>query len=150
MIEIDEMLEVRAPAPLVWEVVTDLDRYGEWNPFVVACRSSLREGETIDMQVQLFPTFVQRQKETVLEHVAGQRLAYGVAGMPLGALRSRRVHEVTAAGPDATRYRSHFRLEGWLAPVVRLVLGSRLEGGFRAMSRALASRAELLAEERNP
>lgn len=38
---IDETLDVAAPPALVWRVVTDLPRYGEWNPFVVACRSTL-------------------------------------------------------------------------------------------------------------
>ena len=34
-------LEVAAPAAAVWSVIVDLDRYPEWNRFVVACRSSL-------------------------------------------------------------------------------------------------------------
>lgn len=148
MIEIDEKLEVRAPASLVWEVITDLDRYGEWNPFVVACRSSLRVGEPIDMKVHIFERFAQPQRETILEHVPGERLCYGLAPLPLGALASRRCHEVVACGPDASVYRSHFLLSGWLAPVTRALLGARLDRGFRSMTRALASRAELLADER--
>lgn len=148
MIEIDESVDVRAPAALVWEVITDLDRYGEWNPFVVACRSSLRAGEPIDMKVQIFDRFVQSQRETILEHVPGVRLAYGLPPMPLGALESHRSHAVEPTGPDSCRYRSHFRLTGWLAPVTRTLLGRRLDAGFRAMTRALVQRAELLAEER--
>lgn len=148
MIEIDESLDVRAPANLLWEVITDLDRYGEWNPFVVACSSSLREGDPIDMKVQIFESFVQPQRETILEHVPGERLTYGLAPMPLGALESRRSHQVSGGGADGSRYRSHFVLDGWLSPVTQILLGPRLDKGFRAMTRALVSRAELLADER--
>jgi hypothetical protein len=149
-IEIDETLEVRAPADLLWEVITDLDRYGEWNPFVVACRSSLRQGDPIEMKVQIFESFVQSQRETILDHVPGERLCYGLAPMPLGALASRRCHEVIDEGPATSRYRSHFVLSGWLSPITRALLGSRLDHGFRSMTRALVQRAEFLCEERSP
>jgi len=150
VIEIDETLEARAPAALVWEVITDLDRYGEWNPFVVSCRSSLKVGEPIDMRVQIFESFLQPQRETILEHVQGVRLAYGLAPMPGGALSSRRSHEVDPTGPETCRYRSHFVLSGWLSPITAWLLGTRLEAGFRAMTAALVQRAELLNEERSP
>jgi hypothetical protein len=39
---------------------------------------------------------------------------------------------------------SHFELSGWLAPLVSLLLGSRLRAGFAAMSAAIAARAEAL------
>ncbi len=148
-IEIDETLDVRAPSPLLWEVITDLDRYGEWNPFVVTCRSSLREGDPIDMKVQIFERFVQPQRETILEHRPGERLCYGLAPMPLGALASRRCHEVIDLGSHTSRYRSHFLLSGWLSPITRALLGSRLERGFRSMTRALVQRAEYLSDERS-
>ena len=147
MIEIDETREVRAPAAVVWQVITDFDRYPEWNPFVERCRSSLAPGDPIDMRVHVFEGFAQAQRETIFEHRPGERLVYGLAPARLGALASRRVHEVTPQGDDASRYRSHFVLSGWLSPLTGLLLGSRLERGFRAMTAALVARAEALAAE---
>ena len=139
--EIDESLEIAAPAERIWQVITDLPRYGEWNPFVVACRSSLRVGEPIHMRVRILPFLVQPQRETIFEHVPGRRLCYGIA-VPLGALASRRCHELEARADGTARYRSHFVLKGWLAPLVRALLGRRLERGFRAMTAAIRARAE--------
>lgn len=138
---IDHSVEIEAPAETVWQVITDLDAYGEWNPFVVGCRSTLAVGDPIDMKVRLFDSFTQKQREEILEHVSGKRLAYGVVGMPLGALKSLRSHEVHALGADRARYDSHFELNGWLAPLVRMLLGARLRKGFDGMTRALARRA---------
>ena len=59
-VRITETLDVAAPAATVWRVVTDLDRYPEWNPFVVACRSTLEPGAPIDMRVRA-PTRVQHR-----------------------------------------------------------------------------------------
>lgn len=139
---IDDVREIAAPAATVWDVVTDLAAYPEWNPFVVGCRSTLAVGAPIAMRVRLLPWFTQPQTETVLEHVPGQRLAYGLAGGTLGAVTSRRLHEVAALGVGRTRYRSHFELSGWLAGVVRALLGARLQRGFRAMTDAIQERAE--------
>ncbi len=141
---ITHALDVAAPAPTVWEVVTDLPRYPEWNPFVVACRSTLEPGMPITMRVRVLPFLAQPQRETIVEHVPGRRLRYGIAPLPFGALASDRSHTVEATDETHSRYRSHFELGGWLAPVVAALCGRRLEQGFAAMSAAIKTRAEAL------
>jgi hypothetical protein len=142
---IDHTLRIEAPAAQVWQGIVDLDRYPEWNPFVVACRSTLVPGDSIEMRVRLFGSLAQPQRETIFEHEPGRRLSYGLAPNALGALASLRSHEVEAITPTATRYRSHFELSGWLSPVVAGLLGGRLRVGFEAMSQAIRRRAEQLA-----
>ena len=141
---ISETLEVAAPAATVWNVITDLARYPEWNPFVVACRSTLEPGAPIDMRVRVLPFVAQPQRETIFTHVPGRRLSYGVAPMRLGALASERSHAVEPLAADRARYVSDFRLDGWLAPVVDALLGRRLAAGFAAMTAAIKARAEAL------
>lgn len=137
-------VEVAAPVERVWQVIVDLDRYPEWNPFVVACRSSLRVGEPIDMRVRVVPFFAQPQRETILAHEPGRLLCYGLPKRGSGALVSRRCHELEPLGSERTRYVSRFELEGWMEPVVRTLLGRQLAGGFAAMSAAIGARVESL------
>jgi hypothetical protein len=139
-----DTLVIEAPVALVWDVIADLPRYPEWNPFVVGARSSLIVGDPISMRVQLFPFFVQSQRETILECLPEQLLGYGVTGTPTNAIRSLRRHELRADGPDRTAYCSHFELDGWLAPVTRTLLGRLLRSGFGAATQALEQRAEHL------
>jgi uncharacterized protein YndB with AHSA1/START domain len=143
-VKIVHTVEIAAPTERVWQVIADLDRYPEWNPFVVVCRSSLRVGDPIDMRVRVLPFFAQPQRETILEHEPGRRLCYGLPKRGSGALVSRRCHEIEAQGPARTRYVSRFELEGWMEPVVRTLLGRRLAEGFAAMSAAIGERAERL------
>jgi uncharacterized protein YndB with AHSA1/START domain len=144
---IERTLEIDAPAAVVWEVLTDFARYPEWNPFVLECRSTLKPGEAFDMRVKLMSR-PQRQVEWVLEHVPGQRFAYQMKPFPLGALRSRRSHEVEPLGEQRTRYRSYFRLEGWLMPLVRALMGRRIEVGMQGMWEGVQARAEKLWAQR--
>ena len=145
----EHRLLIEAPPSIVWEVITDLDAYPEWNPFQVAVRSSLIPGDPIDMRVQLVKSFVQSQREKIFECVAGEKLAYGLEGDALGAIRSRRAQTLVAASEQTTDYSSDFRLEGWAVPLTAALLGRALARGFDEASRALKVRAELLREERS-
>jgi hypothetical protein len=142
---IEQEIWIDAPAEQVWAVVSDLARYPEWNPFVVSCASTLVPGDPIAMRVRIFARFAQPQRERILEHEPGRWLCYGLPPSRIGALASRRSHEVSPAGAARARYVSRFELSGWLAPIVRWLLGARLRAGFGAMTTALKERAEALA-----
>ena len=143
-LRIEQVIRVAAPADVVWEVVTDLAAYPTWNPFVVACRSTLEVGAPISMRVRVLPWIAQPQRERITEHEPGRRLCYGVPDLPLGALGSTRCHEVRALGPATSEYTSRFELRGWIAPIARALLGGRLAIGFEAMTSAIGVRAEAL------
>ncbi len=145
---IEEELEIAAPVDVIWQVITDLPCYGQWNPFVVSCRSTLVVGDPIDMRVKIFAWFAQPQRETIQDHLRGRRLCYGLDGGRLRAVVSRRCHEVQSLDPGRTRYRSRFALSGWMAPVTRLLLAARLTQGFHSMTVGIRSRAEQLWRER--
>lgn len=144
---IEKTLDIQAPPAVVWEVLTDFSKYPEWNPFVVECRSTLRPGEAMDMRVKLVGP-PQRQVEWMNEHVPGKRFAYNMKPFPLGAVRSLRSHDVEALGADRTRYRSYFRLDGWMMPLVRGLFGAAIERGMRGMWEGVQSRSEQLWAQR--
>lgn len=137
---IEKELVIEAPADAVWQVLTDFGQYRHWNPFVLECRTSLKPGEPIRMDVALVGT--QKVEEVIESCTPGSGFAYHMKPYPLGALSSRRTHEITALGPHRARYRSYFHLEGWLMPVVRGLMGRRLERGFAGMTAGLKQRAE--------
>ncbi|MET7767730.1 SRPBCC domain-containing protein [Nocardia sp. NPDC005366] len=141
---IDAAVYIDATADLVWQVITDLPRYGEWNPFVTRCESSLEPGEPIDMTVAVFGSTPRRQREWIRSHTPGRELSYSMKPVPLGALHSLRSHTVTPVGDGRTRYESHFELDGWLHPVVAAVLGKNLRAGFEGMTAGIQLRSESL------
>jgi len=144
---IEKVVEIAAPAAVVWEVITDVARYPEWNPFQVELQTSFKPGDPIDMQVKLLAK-PQAQREWVTEFVPGKRFAYRMKPVPLNTLSSQRSHDIEALGPNRTRYRSYFHLRGWLHPVVVALLGGKLQAGFAGMTAALHQRAEELAKQR--
>lgn len=149
MFTIDKTLEIAAPASVVWEVLTDFARYGEWNPFVPECKATLQPGGAIEMQVRLMakPQF---QREWIREVDTGKGFSYNMKPMPLGALRSFRSHAIEEQGAERCRYRSHFEMQGWLLPLILAMFRGGLERGFEGMSAGFKTRAEALwAARRN-
>ena len=144
---IDQEIEIKAPAEIVWRVISDLPRYKEWNPFCVECESTLKPGDPIRMTVNLTGR-PQKVEEVMKEYAPGRRFAYSMKPVPGGALSSLRSHDISGSGASA-RYRSHFELNGWLRFLVLALFRDKLEKGFGAMTRAIGERAERLwAEER--
>ena len=132
---------INKPQSQVWQVLSDLDKYAEWNPFVKRCESSLAEGEAIIMWVKLLP-FILRQKETIRRNDGAGFMEYGIH-IP-GLLHSTRQHILSADNAQSCHYHSVFRLEGILAPVVGAMLGKQLRKGFSSMTEAVKTRTESL------
>ncbi|WP_374524008.1 SRPBCC domain-containing protein [Sphingopyxis sp.] len=49
-----ERVEIAAPAAVVWAILLDLPRYGEWNPFCIAAESTLEMGAPVHMTLKSY------------------------------------------------------------------------------------------------
>jgi hypothetical protein len=143
MVKIDNEFLVKAQPLEVWDVITQVEKYEDWNSFVSKCETSLVVGEPIKMKVHLLP-FPISQKETILEYEPGVILNYGIT-LPLNLLKSTRKHTVEKIDEDQVRYRSEFRLEGIISPLVALLMEGMLNQGFTRMAEEM--RAEVLRRQ---
>lgn len=151
MFTIDRTLDIDAPADVVWAVLTDFLRYGDWNPFVPEARCELRPGGALEMQVRLRDkpgAKTQFQREWVNSVTPGKTFSYSMKPVPLGALRSERVQTVEALPDGRTSYTSHFEIAGWLQPLVTGIMGKGLRAGFEDMALGLKRQAEAEATKR--
>lgn len=144
---IDHEIEIDAAAETVWEVITDVGTYPEWNPFVKVCQTSLKPGEAINMQVKLGNS-MQKANEIIDEVHTGRGFSYRMKPLPMGALRSYRTHDIEPKGVQSCVYRSHFELSGWLSPLVIKIMGAKMQAGFDGMAAGIKTRSESLAKQR--
>ncbi len=143
MIKIDNEFIINAKASEIWDVITQVDKYGDWNSFVSECECNMVVGDAIKMKVHLLP-FPINQKETVLEYEPGVIFNYGV-NLPFNLLKSTRKHTVETIDENQVRYRSEFRLQGLLSPIVSAFMSSKLQQGFNRMSDEM--KAEVLRRQ---
>jgi hypothetical protein len=147
-------VEIDAPLDLVWSVMLDVDRYPEWNTFVVRadCPSPPAVGDPIRLHVRWADggraTSPERitaveQPEAAADGVRRAALAYAYEGLParLGLVRSVRWQRLTQPSGQPTTYDTVGEFAG---PFVRFAGPDRIEDGFRRHAEALRQRAESL------
>jgi hypothetical protein len=170
--EISTMCEIEAPIETVWEILTDLDGYDDWNPFVVRAISSAggtSVGSLLDLTVRWHDGKTARSTEEVVQAqppTEGARWStrgpcpslearwvYRLCGwMPaIGMIRSVRTQWLIQGlpldseeepDPPITGYVSSIELSGWGVGGMPL---AKIEQGIQAQADALKAAAEARA-----
>jgi hypothetical protein len=145
---------IDAPLDTVWAVMTDIDAYGEWNPFLFRadCPTPPAPGDPIVLHVRWSNGRTTRSPEriSVVEPPhddAGTRratLAYVYEGLPsrLRLVRGTRFQRLSQVEGGPTVYAT---VEEFSGPLVALAGPGRVADGFRRHAEALKARAESVA-----
>ena len=122
---------IEAPIGLVWSVMLDTERYGEWNPFIVRIdrprQRPLEVGDPIVLHVRWHTggKVTSHERVHTLDGPDDGRRAlleydYGGAVGRLGLVRGRRIQELSRIDDGVTAYNTRERLRGplaWAAPL---------------------------------
>ena len=140
--QIDARIDIDAPIERVWKVLTEFERYPEWNPFTVRVLARLEMGAAVSMRVNLIGSFVQPQTEYITTLDPGRRICWSMKGLPNWLLGATRCQWLEPLSSERTRYASTDRITGILAPIVMFFFGGPMQNGFERAGRALKLRAE--------
>lgn len=139
--EIRTEIEIDAPPDRVWTVLTDFERFPDWNPFVTRVEGDPRVGETLKIEVQLPGSRRLNFTPIVLRAEPGRELTW-VGTMPLGAFRGEHFHRIEAAGDSRIRFVHGEHFSGWMVGLVWRLYGPAIEAGYELMNKALKKEAE--------
>jgi hypothetical protein len=134
-------IEIDAPIERVWEILKDVDRYGDWNPFTPRVETTLRIGDPIHLHVRLIGKRLMHRVEYITRN---QPYALGWE-MKMGArflLHAERVQTLTAIDEHRTRYVTEDCFTGWLRPLVLALFGRAMQRGFADCALGLKKAAE--------
>ena len=137
--EILTRVEIDAPPTVVWDVLTDLSSYREWNPHVIDARGDLREGSEIEIHVQPSNGRSRTMTTTVTEFDPQRRLTWVATVLSSWLFEGRHSFALEPIDDARTQFVNRERLSGVLVPFV-VADDARLD--YEAMNRAIAERAE--------
>jgi hypothetical protein len=139
------IVEIDAPASLVWEVLTDFPRYAAWNTFCPGLETTGRLGDMVQMQVRIPGT---QQVISVNEYLIAwepeRLLSWEQRPTDDNKDAARRDQYVEAIAQNRTRYFTTDLFLGLNADTIMREHGSWVKQGFDQVARDVKTRAEAL------
>ena len=137
--ELRTEIHIDAAPTDVWDHLTDLAAYGEWNPFITSASGTAAVGETLELRLQPPGGRAVRLRPTVTRAEPARSLEWlGRLGVPRIFDGRHRFELVPTDGGTTLIHSETFR--GLLVRVLRRSLNGPTLRGFEAMNAALARR----------
>ena len=144
--ELRWFVDIDATPEAVWQVLTDVPAYPQWNPFITSTTGTSAEGRRVSVSLPHVNLLVRpRSRPKVLEVIPCRRLRFRLRlarlGTP-GLLDTEHTLTITVNDDGRVRlwHQVHFR--GLLVPLVTRSLNRENGPSFNAMNAALKERAE--------
>jgi hypothetical protein len=145
MYEINNQVQINAPVDQVWKVLTDFDRFHEWNPVIRRVEGDLAVGRPVVMTVNS-PTGERQWRLRISRLDAGREFAWRFSERHPLLYRGEHTFWVGPIDEHTTRYIDRETFQGFLVPSRRHALGTQTKAGMVAMGDALKRRVETVAE----
>jgi len=135
-------IEIAAPAGRVWRILTDLDAFPAWNPFIRRASGELRTGGRLDILLQPHGGSSMRFRPTVLNATPERELRWIGHLLVPGIFDGEHIFQIEPNGRGGVRFTQMEHFSGLLLPLLRGKLRRETLPGFEAMNEALKERAE--------
>jgi hypothetical protein len=141
MKELRTEIEIQASPEKVWQILTALEKYPEWNPFIHHAPGKAEVGEKVDItlksgvkEMTLHCTVIKSEPNREL------RWRYHV-GLPL-IFQGEHSFIIEPAGEKRVRFIDREIFTGLLVPLQAKDIDTNSRQGFEAMDKALKARTE--------
>ena len=136
---IQTSIQINASPAHVWEVLTDFEKFPEWNPFVFALEGTVAVGNRIKVKLPGM-NFTPR----VLAFEPNKAFRWrGNLFFP-GLFDGEHIFNIEEKGDGSVTFRHEENFSGILLPLFTGMLDGKTKPGFEAMNQALKARVELL------
>src|SRR5438034_2803899 len=148
MLELRTDIEIDAPVERVWEVLTDFDRFPDWNPFIRRIHGKAQVGSRLDVFLGASGTRGMRFRPIVTKVVPNRELRWlGRLGLPR-LFDGEHIFQIEPLGPTRARFIQRERFRGLLVPLMARSLNRDARRGFEEMNYALQARVHAAPESR--
>lgn len=141
MKELCTEIEIQASPEKIWQILTDLDKYPEWNPFIIHAIGAAKVGDTVDIDFQSDSKGLKLHC-TVVRSVSNRELCWQYHVLHPVVFRGEHSFSLEPIEPNRVRFIDREIFNGLLVPLQARDINTNTKHGFEAMDKALKARAE--------
>lgn len=138
---LEHRIGIAAPAPVVWEVLADLEGWSGWNPLYPKAEGRLSIGAPLSVELHVQGEAPVQQRVSVIDWVPNEQIVWA-ARYGGGFVRSTRYMELEALNDAGCVFSNGEIFNGLGARFTPKSLRARTRQGFAAMAEALKAQAE--------
>ena len=141
MKQIETEIIINAKPEIVWEILTDFDNYGKWNPFIKSISGMKEEGEQLKVFIQPPEGKGMTFKPLVLNYQENSEFRWiGKLGIK-GIFDGEHYFKLEEISPIQTKFIQGEKFTGILVVLMRNLV-KNTKRGFEIMNKALKKEAE--------
>ncbi len=142
MKEIVTEVEIAASASKVWSILTDLDRFSEWNPFISEAAGVVKEGAGLKVHISPPGGKPMTFKPRVTRVVPEREFRWLGRLLIPGLFDGEHIFEIKPLGENRSGLVQREEFRGLLVPLLWRSLNTSTRQGFNEMNAALRLKAE--------
>jgi hypothetical protein len=133
---------IKATPAAVWKVLTDFDRYPEWNPFIISLKGKAIKGEKLVARMEPPKGTAMTFKPTVLVSDVNKEFRWLGHLLFPGVFDGEHIFELYENTDGTTTFVQREQFRGILVPLFSKMLDTKTVAGFEMMNRKLKQRVE--------
>jgi hypothetical protein len=139
-------VEIAAPSHEVWNHLTDLESFSEWNPFMIEASGDVEPGARLAVRMEPPGGFAMTIKPTVTQAIESETFEWLGSLLFSGLFDGRHRFELEEI-PSGSLLTHSEEFTGVLVPLLRRFLDTKTRAGFEMMNEALRARVEAWARD---
>lgn len=143
-VKIENRIGVTATAPAIWEVLSDIAAWPEWNPLYTRAVGVLRIGAQLDLEVAVPGQPKRMIRPVIADWVPNDQIHWNLR-MLGGLVKTTRYLEIEQLTETGCIFTNGELFDGLLGPSIAKRMRRELREGFNAMGEALKARVEARA-----
>ena len=140
--EIRTSIVINASAEQVWKVLTDFEKYPEWNPFLKSITGNVKVGNKIRTRIEPPEAKGMTFQPKVLAFSAGKEFRWIGHLLFPGLFDGEHSFELIVNPDGTTTFIQREKFRGILVPMFKKMLDVNTLNGFNQMNSALKERVE--------
>ena len=140
--ELNSEIEIKATSERVWNLLTEISRYPEWNPFIRQIRGELRTGQRLTVFLQPSGTSGMQFKPVVLKVEPNRELRWLGRLLLPGLFDGEHIFQIEPLAGGRVRFQQREIFTGVLVPLLKKFLNVDTRRGFNEMNQKLKELAE--------